>query len=86
MDPLRIAVRAAFAFVFLLVMVRLSGKHTVKQGTTFDFVLALILGDMIDDLLWAEVSGATFVVAVTALVSADLAAGAAASGAPREAR
>ena len=32
MDPLRIAVRAVFAYVFLLVMVRLSGKQTIAWG------------------------------------------------------
>jgi uncharacterized membrane protein YcaP (DUF421 family) len=78
-DPLRIAVRAVVAFACLLVLVRLSGKQTIKQGTTFDFVLALICGDMVDDLLWAEVGVASFLVALTTLVLADITAGAATS-------
>jgi uncharacterized membrane protein YcaP (DUF421 family) len=72
MDPLRIAVRAVFAYVFLLAMVRISGKEAIKQATPFDFVLALILGDMVDDVLWAEVSVSSFVVAVTTLFLADI--------------
>jgi uncharacterized membrane protein YcaP (DUF421 family) len=67
MDPLRIAVRAVFAYAFLLTMMRLSGKQTVAHGTTIDFVLALIFGDLVDDLLWAEVSGAQFVAAAGTL-------------------
>lgn len=67
MDPLRIAVRAAFAFVFLLALVRLSGKRSVAQGGALDFVLALIFGDLVDDVLWAEVAGSQFVAAVGTL-------------------
>ena len=68
MDPLRIAVRAVFAYVMLLALVRISGKRTLKHGTAFDFTIALVLGDMIDDLLWAEVSAAKFVTATGVLV------------------
>jgi uncharacterized membrane protein YcaP (DUF421 family) len=74
MDPLRIAVRCVLAYVFLLVVLRLAGKQTVRHATTFDFVLALVLGDLIDDALWAEVPVAQFVVATTTLVLLKLAA------------
>ena len=67
MDPIRIAIRAAFAYVFLLVMVRLSGKTSVAQGSSTDFVLAMIFGDMVDDLVWAEVATSQFVVGVGTL-------------------
>jgi uncharacterized membrane protein YcaP (DUF421 family) len=63
----RIALRCVFAYVVLLALLRASGKRTVAQGTPFDFVLALVLGDMIDDLLWADVSAARFTVAVGTL-------------------
>ena len=39
----RIAIRCVFTFVVLLALVRLSGKRTVSEGKTFDFVLALVL-------------------------------------------
>ena len=69
MDPLRILVRVLFAYVVLLLFVRLSGKGSVRQGSPFDFTIALILGDLVDDLLWAEVSAASFVVATSALMT-----------------
>jgi uncharacterized membrane protein YcaP (DUF421 family) len=69
MDPLRIAVRVVFAYVLLLALVRLGGKRTVKQGSPFDFTVALIIGDMVDDLLWAEVNASEFVVAAGVLVT-----------------
>jgi uncharacterized membrane protein YcaP (DUF421 family) len=68
MDPLRIAVRAVFVFVVMLALVRASGKRTVKQGSPFDFTVALILGDMFDDAIWAEVPLSQFVAACVALV------------------
>ncbi len=72
MDPLRIAVRTAFVFITLLALVRSSGKRTVKQGTPFDFTVALILGDMADDAAFAEVALSQFVVAAGTLLVAHL--------------
>jgi len=69
MDPLRIALRVAIAYLVLLVLVRISGKRTVKQGTPFDFTVALILGDMFDDVIWAEVAMSQFIVACGVLLS-----------------
>lgn len=70
MDPLRIAVRIVFGWIVLQALVRISGKRTVSQGTPFDFTLALILGDMMDDLMWA-VPASQFIVAVSTLVAAQ---------------
>lgn len=69
MDLLHIAVRAAFSYVILLGLLRMSGKRTIAQGTPFDLVLALILGDMVDDVLWGDVSAASFVVATGTLTA-----------------
>jgi uncharacterized membrane protein YcaP (DUF421 family) len=68
MDPLRIAARVAVAYVVLLVMVRVGGKRLVRHASPFDFTLSLVLGDMVDDLFWAEVDASVFVVAVGALM------------------
>ena len=73
MDPIRITIRVLFAYVILLLFVRLSGKRTVTHGSPFDFTVALILGDLVDDLLWAEVTAASFVVATGVLMAAHLA-------------
>jgi uncharacterized membrane protein YcaP (DUF421 family) len=68
MDLLHILARVVFAYVVLLVMVRVSGKRTVRHASPLDFVVSLILGDMVDDLLWGEVDASVFVVAVGVLM------------------
>ena len=72
MELTRIAIRVLFAYLFLLGILRASGKRTIAQGTTFDFVIALVMGDLIDDLLWAEVPAGQFVVAVAIVVLAHV--------------
>ena len=37
--------RAAFLYVFLMIVVRLSGRRTLGQMTNFDFVLVLIISE-----------------------------------------
>ena len=68
MDPFRIVARVVFAYVVLLIMVRVSGKRLIRHASPCDFTLTLILGDMVDDLLWAEVDASVFVVAAGMLV------------------
>lgn len=72
MDVGRIAVRALIAYAYLLVKTRASGKRAVSQATPVDLLVSLILGDLIDDFLWAEVSAAKFAVAVATIVLAEL--------------
>ena len=72
MDPLRTAIRCIVAYLFLLVLFRLAGKRSIRSGSPFDFVLALTIGDLIDDAVWAEVPVAQFVVAATTLVLTKL--------------
>ena len=73
MGLVAIAVRALAGYVFLLVLMRASGKRSVAHSSPFDFVMALILGDLIDDLLWAEVGFAQFAVATGTLVVVETA-------------
>lgn len=72
MDPLRIVVRVVFGFVFALVLVRLSGKRTIAEADASSFVVAVIIGDMFDDLFWAEVPAAEFAVGVGTLFGVHL--------------
>ena len=67
MDLGRIAVRALFSYLVALALVRLSGKRVVAQATPFDFTIALVLGDLFDDLIWAEVPASQFVMAAGAI-------------------
>jgi uncharacterized membrane protein YcaP (DUF421 family) len=62
-----IAARAIVAYIVLLVLVRVSGQQSVRQGTTFQFVIALVIADTVDDVILAEVSVAKFLVAVVTL-------------------
>ena len=72
MDPLRIALRALFAYVLLLVFIRLGGKRTVAHAHPFDFTVALILGDMVDDMILGEIAGSEFVVGAGIVFSLHL--------------
>jgi uncharacterized membrane protein YcaP (DUF421 family) len=72
MDPLRLAARCLFAYVFLLVLLRLARKASIRQASTCDFVLILVLGDLIDDAIWADVPLVQFAVATATLVLCKL--------------
>jgi uncharacterized membrane protein YcaP (DUF421 family) len=77
MDPGRIVIRALFGYVWAFILVRVTGKRTIQQSDARCFVVALVLGDMFDDLLWAEIPAAQFVIGVGALLLAHLSATAA---------
>ena len=72
MDPLRIITRVAVAYVVLLALMRLTGKRTVAHSSPFDFTVALIFGDLVDNAIWAEVAISQFLVAVTSLTMVHL--------------
>jgi uncharacterized membrane protein YcaP (DUF421 family) len=72
-DLLRIVVRIVFTWLALQTFVRVSGKRTVRQATPFDFTLSMVLGDMMDDFIWAEVAASQFVIAVAMLFTAQIA-------------
>ena len=68
MELHKIAVRALFAYVVLLALMRFSGKRVVSEAGARDFVMALILGDLIDALLWAEIGAGEFTAATGGVV------------------
>ena len=86
MEPLQVALRGLFAYVFLLAVTRLSGKRTISQATVFQFVVALVVGDLVDDLLWAEVAAAEFSVAAGTIAALGVLNGEACRRWPRVAR
>jgi uncharacterized membrane protein YcaP (DUF421 family) len=49
------ALRATIIYFFLLVVVRLLGKRTVGHSTAFDFIVALILGEVVDEPIYGDV-------------------------------
>ena len=74
MDPVRIAIRCLFSFIVLLAMVRLSGKRLISHASAFDFVLSLLAGDLVDDVIFAEVPVLEFLVAIGVLTLLELSA------------
>jgi uncharacterized membrane protein YcaP (DUF421 family) len=72
MELYKIAVRVLFAYVVLLTLMRLSGKRSVSQLGAPAFIVTLIVGDLIDDLMWAEVGAGEFVAASGGIVVAGI--------------
>jgi uncharacterized membrane protein YcaP (DUF421 family) len=72
MELQNIAFRVVFTYVVLLALLRFSGRRTIGQASPQQFVLAIVLGDLVDDLLWAEVGAAKFVAAAGALILGTL--------------
>lgn len=65
--------RAVSIYVALLVIFRVSGKRTLAEITTFDFVLLLIVGEATQQgLLGDDFSVTNAVVVVAALVGTDI--------------
>ncbi|HEU5169080.1 MAG TPA: YetF domain-containing protein [Gemmatimonadales bacterium] len=61
------AIRITVTYVYLLALLRLAGKRVVAEGTSFDLIVAFIVGDMPDDVIWGEVPLAQGVVAMGTL-------------------
>ncbi len=49
------ALRATVIYVFLLVVVRLLGKRAIGHSTAFDFMVALLLGEVVDEPIYGDV-------------------------------
>jgi uncharacterized membrane protein YcaP (DUF421 family) len=59
MDPLELASTAARAlavYAFVLLIIRLLGKRTVGNFTAFDLLVALMLGEVVDEIVYGDVS------------------------------
>lgn len=78
MSPFHILVRTLVAYLFLLAMLRVSGKRVVAEATGMQLVLAILIGDLIDDALFGSVPFAQFVVAAASLAMVQVLVGIAA--------
>lgn len=61
---LSVAARATVMYAYALVLIRLTGKREMGQLSIPDAVAIFIVGDMFDDILWAEASMAKGVVGI----------------------
>jgi hypothetical protein len=48
------ALRAAAVYVLMLVVIRLMGKRTVGDFTAFDLLVALMLGEIADEITYGD--------------------------------
>jgi uncharacterized membrane protein YcaP (DUF421 family) len=64
-----LALRASMTYVVLLLLLRLVGKRTVKEATPFDFVVAIVVGDFPDDVIWGEVPMVQGLIAVATVLA-----------------
>jgi len=58
------ALRASFVYVFLLMIVRLLGKREIGNTTAFDLIVALILGEVVDEIIYGDVTILQGVIAI----------------------
>jgi uncharacterized membrane protein YcaP (DUF421 family) len=68
------AARAAAVYVFMLIVIRALGKRTVGNFSAFDLLVALMLGELVDEIIYGDVrfiQGAVAIVAIAALAYAD---------------
>ena len=68
MDPMRLALRCLVVYAVMLVMTRLCGKRLVTHANPVDFALALVVGDLTDNVVWGEVALPVFGAAVSSLL------------------
>lgn len=64
------ALRAAGVFFFMLLVIRLLGKRTVGNFTAFDLLVALMLGEVVDEIIYGDVTMAQGIVAIVVLAAA----------------
>ena len=68
------AARAAAVYVLMLIVIRTLGKRTVGNFSAFDLIVALMLGEVVDEIIYGDVlfsQGAVAIVAIAALAYAD---------------
>jgi uncharacterized membrane protein YcaP (DUF421 family) len=58
------ALRASFVYVFLLIIVRLLGKREIGNTSAFDLIVALILGEVVDEIIYGDVTILQGVIAI----------------------
>ena len=70
MDPSELmltAARAAAVYVFMLIVIRALGKRTVGNFSAFDLLVALMLGEVVDEIIYGDVRFIQGAVAITAI-------------------
>jgi uncharacterized membrane protein YcaP (DUF421 family) len=58
------ALRASFVYFFLLLIIRVLGKREIGNTSAFDLIVALILGEVVDEIIYGDVTILQGVVAI----------------------
>jgi uncharacterized membrane protein YcaP (DUF421 family) len=58
------AARAAAVYALMLVVIRISGKRTIGNFTAFDLLVALMLGEVVDEIIYGDVTFAQGAIAI----------------------
>lgn len=58
------ALRATFVYFYLLVLIRIMGKREIGASSAFDLLVALMLGDVVDEVIYGDVTIAQGAVAM----------------------
>lgn len=72
LDLTGIILRVSVMYLYALTLVRIAGKQSLGQLTGMDFVVTLIIGDLFDDIFWAEVPIAQGMVALAIIIFAHM--------------
>jgi uncharacterized membrane protein YcaP (DUF421 family) len=67
------ALRGLAVYVLMLVVIRLLGKRTVGNFTAFDLLVALMLGEVVDEIIYGDVSFLQGTVAIVVVAGAKYA-------------
>jgi uncharacterized membrane protein YcaP (DUF421 family) len=59
------ALRATFVYFFLLLVVRILGKREIGATSAFDLIVALILGEVVDEIIYGDVTILQGVIAIS---------------------
>jgi len=73
-ELLMTAARAVAVYVLILAVVRVLGKRTVGNFSAFDLLVALMLGEVVDEMIYGDVrfiQGTVAIVTIGALTYAD---------------
>lgn len=68
-DLMLTALRASLIYFFLLFVIRLLGKREVGASSAFDFMVALMLGEVVDEAIFGDVSMVKGLLAISVIAA-----------------
>jgi uncharacterized membrane protein YcaP (DUF421 family) len=68
-DLLLTALRASLIYFFLLLVIRILGKREVGASSAFDLIVALMLGEVVDEAIYGDVSMVKGLLAISVIAA-----------------